>query len=184
MYDNTVLATGKYLGESALLEGLSLGRYWIHALVTPLLVIWAWHVIARTAAAWAQTRWAAVVAVAATVTLIVLELTHVVGIDLETEREYGVLSYSAAAPAAGPTLMVLLLSLALLVAGFLVWRRQKRVWLLVATLLMVVESAVPIPVNSGAVTNAVELILLTSILATKRFQDRAEIREGLRAAPV
>lgn len=172
VYDNTVLAAGAYIGQGALLEGLNLGRYWIHALVTPLLVVFAWHVIARTGAAWARTWWATAGAVVAAVALMALELTHVVGIDLEAERQYGVLSYSAAETAGGPPLMVLFVSVALLVAGFLVWRQQKWVWLLVGTLLMVVGSAVPIPVNSGAVTNAFELILLTSILATKHFQDR------------
>ncbi|GGA68023.1 hypothetical protein GCM10011490_18170 [Pseudoclavibacter endophyticus] len=174
VYDNIVLATGAYIGEGALLEGLNLARYWIHALVTPLLAIFAWHVVARSGVAWARTRWAGVVATAAAVALMALELTHVVGIELTAEREHGVLSYSAAEAAGGPPLMVLLVTVTLLVAAFFVWRRQKWIWLLVGTLLMVIGSAVPLPVDSGAVTNAFELILLTSILATKHVQDRAE----------
>ena len=173
VYDNTVLATGRYIGEGVLLEGLNVGRSWIHALITPLLVVFAWHVVVRTGAAWARAPWGAICAVAAAVALMAMELTHVIGIELAAEREYGVLSYSATEPASGPPLMVLLVSLALLVAGLLVWRRQKWVWLLAGTSLIVIGSTVPIPVNSGAATNAFELLLLTSILATKHFQDRA-----------
>src|SRR5699024_5006927 len=62
VYDNAVLATGRLIGEGPLLEALNLGRFWIHALVTPLLVVFAWHAITRTGAGWARTRWAAVVA--------------------------------------------------------------------------------------------------------------------------
>lgn len=178
VYDNAVLATGSLLGEGALLEGLNLARSWIHALITPLLVVFAWHAIARAGAAWANTRRAAVLAIAAALALMALELTHVVGLELVAEREHGVLSYTAAEPAAGPPLMVLLVAAALLVAGFLVWRRQRWPWLLIGTALMAIGSAVPIPIESGAVTNAVELILLVSILATKHFQDRADAAAG------
>ena len=73
--------------------------------------------------------------------------------------------------------MVLFVTAALFVAALVVWRRQGWVWFLVGTVLMVIGSAVPLPVESGAVTNAFELILLTSIVITKRFQDHAEERE-------
>lgn len=39
---------------------------------------------------------------------------------------------------------------------------------------MTIGSAVEIPIESSAATNAFELILLTSIVATIRFQDRRE----------
>ena len=46
---------------------------------------------------------------------------------------------------------------------------------------MTIGSAVQLPVDSGAVTNAFELALLISILATKAFQDRHDrSREALR----
>ncbi len=96
------------------------------------------------------------------------------------EREHGALSSVAVAPAAGPPLMVLLVSAALLVAGALVWRRQRWPWLLVGTAIMVLGSLVPIPVESGAVTNAFELVLLVAILATKHAQDRVDVADAER----
>ena len=172
IYDNGILAAGEMIGEGALLEGLNLARSWIHALITPLLVIFAWHAVARTGVAWARKTASGVVAVLAAAALIAYELTHVIGIELEARREYGVLSCANAEPAAGPPLMVLLVAAALLAAGFFVWRRQGWVWLLVGTAIMTLGSAVPIPIESGAVTNLFELVLLVSILVTKQFQDR------------
>lgn len=53
------------------------------------------------------------------------------------------------------------------------WRRSGWVWLLVGSAVMAVGSGVPIPVESGAVINAFELILLVSLLATRQHQDRS-----------
>ncbi|MGX1702470.1 hypothetical protein [Microbacterium sp. NPDC055357] len=182
VYDNTVIAAGAAIGEGALLEGLSAGRFWVHAFVTPLLVVWSWHAVRRAGQPWASTRIAAVVAVVITAALIVFEIVTVLaGLTLEPGTEYGVLSYSDA-DAAGPPIMVLFVAAALILAGFFVWRRQGWIWLLVGAVIMTVGSAVPIPLDSGAVTNAFELALLVSILATKARQDRFEAKQKRDAA--
>lgn len=172
VYDNLVIASGRYLGEGALLEGLSYGRFWLHAVLTPLLVVWSWHAMRRAGARWASRRWAAWAAVLVAVALAVLEFVTVsAGLRLEAGVEYGVLSYSEADPASGPPLMVLVVAAALLWAGIAVWRRQRWIWLLAGSALMAVASAGTIPVESGAVTNLFELILLASVVATKARQD-------------
>ena len=51
VYDNTVIAAGAAIGQGALLEGLNWVRYAIHALATPLLVMFAWDVAARAGSA-------------------------------------------------------------------------------------------------------------------------------------
>ena len=72
----------------------------------------------------------------------------------------------------GPPLMVLFVAAALLVAGIYAWKRQGWPWLCIVTILMVIGSAIPFDVPSGAVTNAFELVLLVGVLATIAFQDR------------
>lgn len=177
IYDNTVIASGRFIGEGPFLEALSLGRFWIHAIVTPLLVVWAWHACRRAGARWAATRTAAVVSIMFAVALMVLEyLTVLSGLEIEATNEYGVLSYSNAEAPSGPPLMVLFVAAALLVAGIVVWVKQKSPVLAIGTVLMTVGSAVPIPVESGAVTNAFELVLLTSIVWTRARQDALERR--------
>lgn len=174
LYDNLAIASGRYLGEGQLLEAMSYGRFWLHALLTPLLVIWSWHAIRRAGVRWAATRWAALVAVLITAALIALEIfTTLAGLDLEATVEYGVVSYSDSAPPSGPPLMVLFVAAALIFAGFLLWRSQQWIWLLVGTVLLAVGSGVPLPLESGAVTNLFELILLTSVIATNARQDRS-----------
>lgn len=173
VYDNTVLALGRAVGEGPVLEGLSAGRYWIHALVTPLLVVFAWHAVARTGVAWARTRAAAVVAWCLAGALVVLEVVTVAGhLELEAQREHGVLSY-ADAGSGGPPVMVAVVGLVLVATGAVLLRRRRWPWLLVGAGLMVVGGAVPLPVESGAVTNAFELALLVAVVATRVHQDRA-----------
>lgn len=168
VYDNAVLGTGRYVGEGSVLEGLNVARYWLHALLTPLLVVTAWWVLRRAGVGWARTRAAAVVASALAAALVVLELVTVVsGLSLEARREHGVLSY-ADTTSSGPPLMVVVVGLVLLVAGFLLWRRTGWVWLLVGSVVMVLVSAVPVPVESGAVTNLGELVLLSTVVAAAR----------------
>ena len=68
--------------------------------------------------------------------------------------------------------MVLFVAAFLLFAGGMVWWKQKWPWLFIGAVIMTIGSAVQLPIESGAITNAFELILLISILATKAFQDR------------
>ena len=172
IYDNTLIASGRFIGEGPLLETLSLGRYWVHALVTPLLVVWAWHACRRSGARWAATRTAATAAAILAAALVVLEYVTVIApLQLQPSVEYGVLTYSSADTPSGPPLMVLFVTAALLTAAITVWVKQ-RIWVLTGgTALMIIGSAVPIPVESAAVTNIFELILLTSILWTVTKQD-------------
>lgn len=171
IYDNGVIALGRSLGEGALLEGLNAGRFWLHAFATPVLVIWSWHAVRRSRAAWAARAWATWAAIGLTIALAVFELVTVVAaLELRPRDEYGALSYTAA-HSSGPPLMVLIVAAALVSAGAILWRRQGWIWLFTGSVLMVIGSGVPVPLDSNAVTNLFELLLLVSVLATKARQD-------------
>lgn len=175
VYDNAIIGLGNAIGEGPVLAALSVPRFWLHALVTPLLVIVAWHLMVRAGVRWARTRWALASAVVLTAALVVYEI--VVGaatLELIPTSEYGVLRYTDANTPEGPPLMVLVVALVLLVAGIAIMVRTRWPWLLVGTVLMIIGSGVPIPVASGAITNAFELILLTTIVATVIHQERRE----------
>lgn len=173
VYDNLVLGVGRFVGEGPLLEGLNYARYYLHATVTPLLVAWALHTLRRAGFGWAQARWYQVASIGAALALTAVEyVLEVRGLALEPREEYGVVSYASTEPASGPPIMVLVVAVALLICGAMVWKRQGWPWLFLGALLMTIGSAVEVPVESGAATNAFELLLLVSILATKAFQDR------------
>ncbi|WP_203568830.1 hypothetical protein [Aestuariimicrobium ganziense] len=173
VYDNLVLGIGRWIGEGSLLEGLNLARYWIHAAITPVLVAWALHTLRRAGFSWAQARWYQVASIAASLALTVAEyFLEVQGLTLEPQQEFGVLSYNSTEPASGPPLMVLVVAAFLVVAGALLWKKQGWPWLFVGAVIMTIGSGVEVPVDSGAITNLFELVLLVSIMATKSFQDR------------
>lgn len=179
VYDNAVLGLGSSIGEGAGLEVANAARYWLHAFVTPLLVLVAWEMVRRAGVRWAKTTRALIMALALTVALIIYEV--VVGAAsarLIADREYGILSYSNENAPDGPPIMVLVVAVALLVAGVYLWKRQGWPWLCLATVLMVIGSGVPIPVPSGAITNAFELMLLIGVVATIAFQDRRARSRG------
>ncbi|MFC3041702.1 hypothetical protein ACFOGI_15775 [Virgibacillus xinjiangensis] len=61
VYDNSILALGRVLEEGTLLENLSYARYWIHALLTPTLVLYGWKTLERAGFSWAYKSWVAMV---------------------------------------------------------------------------------------------------------------------------
>ncbi|MDP3951693.1 MAG: hypothetical protein Q8Q19_13710 [Microbacterium sp.] len=179
VYDNTVIGLGATIGEGDVLEGLNSARYWLHAFLTPLLVLVAWHVLIRTGVRWARPIWVAVVALGVTAALIIYEvIVGALPMQLVARWEFGALSYSNENAPDGPPIMVLVVALALVVAGTVAWVRARWPWLTVVTVLMVAGSAVTLPVPSAAIVNAFELILLLGIVATIAFQDRISARRA------
>ncbi|WP_231581288.1 hypothetical protein [Domibacillus enclensis] len=171
VYDNGILAAGRFIGEGPILESLNYARFWIHAFLTPLLVLFAWKTLQQAGVQWAQKTWARITAFLLTTSLIGLELfTEVFGLVIQPEQSYGVLSYGKVESASGPPVMVLIVSVVLLGASILIWRKQGWLWFFVGSFVMIVGSAVQLPVKSGAVTNLFELVPLSSLVATARFQ--------------
>src|SRR5690606_18860182 len=130
----------------------------------------------RAGIRWASHLWAGIVAGGITLALVIYEIAvAALPMRLVLESEYGALRYGNENTPDGPPIMVLVVAAALLLAGVCVWVRQRWPWLTLATLLMIAGSAVTLPVPSGAITNAFELILLIGVLATIAFQDRREV---------
>ena len=181
IYDNAILGLGSFIGEGEALEGLNAMRYWLHAFITPLLVLVSWSLVRRTGVRWARQTWAIIGAVVITVALVVYEvIVGAASLRLVADHEYGILSYTDENAPDGPPMMVLVVAVMILVASVYVWKNQRWVWLCIATVLMIAGSAIPFDIPSGAATNAFELILLTGIVATIAFQDRLAARPRVR----
>lgn len=173
IYDNGLLAVGRFIGEGSMLEVLNYLRYWFHALLTPLLALFSWDALQRANVRWSGKKSVAFFAWGFTVLLMAIEFWFgVYGLELVPEWQYGVLSYTRAVPSGGPPVMVLLLSAALLFVSIIIWIKEKWPWLFIGTLLMIIGSSISFPIESEAITNAFELILITSLFATKFYQDR------------
>jgi uncharacterized membrane protein (UPF0136 family) len=169
IYDNLILATGKWIGEGELLESLNFARFCLHALITPLLVMYSVGTLRESGIEWAQKKWLVLVGLFYTVGLIVLEFaTEVFGLELEVVKEYGVVSYSNVEEATGPPIMVLLVTLVLIVASAILWKKTKWPMFFIGAVVMTIGSAIPLNIESGAVTNAFELFLILTLIWTKR----------------
>lgn len=169
IYDNGILATGKWIGEGELLERLNFSRFCLHALFTPLLVLYSIGTLQESGIEWAKKKWLITLGIIYTIGLMVLEFSlEVVGLEIEVVKEYGVISYSNVEEATGPPIMVLLVSLILIVASAILWKKTKWSVFFIGAVVMTVGSAVPINVGSGALTNAFELFLIFTLIWTKR----------------
>ncbi|WP_421384796.1 hypothetical protein ACOJQI_08490 [Bacillus salacetis] len=174
VYDNTVISTGRFIGEGSLLESLNMLRYWFHAFLTPFLVLFAWKSLEQAHIDWAGAKWARVWTIVIGIALVMIELlTEVYGLSLQPKWEYGVLTYSSTDTSGGPPIMVLVVSLILLISSIIIWRKQKWIWFFIGSVVMIAGSAVQLPVESGAVTNLFELALLISLAATAAFQGKS-----------
>lgn len=163
VWDNSVIGLGRWIGAGDLLEGMSLLRFWLHALMTPLLTLVSFDLIRRSGTEWARhaaVRWAAYIFTAA---LILYELvTETLPLEIKPLMEYGALRY-VPVESSGPPLMVMLILIPLLTAGIVLWRRRVTKLLFWGTVLMILGSAIPLPVESSAVTNLFELLLIGSL---------------------
>lgn len=178
IYDNGILAAGHLIGAGSTLKLLNYARFWIHALFTPLLVLYSWHTLKQADIDWAKTgklKWAASLLTAG---LIVLELiTEVFSLVLKEKWEYGALSYLNAEAQSGPPIMVLIVSAVLLAASIVFWRKQGWVWFFAGAVLMIIGSAIDFPIESAAAVNAFEWILLLSLTATAYYQKKRYLTE-------
>ena len=173
IYDNGILGIGKWIGKGDILESMSAARFIMHAIFTPLLILFSLDVLRRAGIEWSKKTAALLITAAYTLIALLIELITVVwDLSLKAEKSYGVLSYTAANSPDGPPIMILMVTLALLISSILLWKRTGWYWMFIGVALMLIGSMVDIPVESGAITNAFELILLTSLVFTKRHQDK------------
>ncbi|MFC4388985.1 phospholipid phosphatase [Gracilibacillus marinus] len=172
IYDNAIYALGTFIGEGTFLKTLNLLRFWLHALITPTLILFSIASMREANIKWAQQSWVLLFGVLYTIVAIFIEIITVLnGLVLQASKEYGALSYSSAEEASGPPIMILMVLIALLIAGFMLWWKAKWPWMFIGTLIMIIGSVVSFDINSNAMTNAFELILLFTLVWTKKQLD-------------
>ncbi|WP_042148054.1 hypothetical protein [Paucisalibacillus sp. EB02] len=169
-YDNGILALGKYIGEGELLRGLNEARYWLHALVTPLLILLAWHFLINANVQWAKRKLVLGLVLAFTLGLIIIEIITVTwDITLKPTWVYDVLSYKKVGDAY--PIMIIGVSITLLITSILVWWKQKWPWYFTGVLLMGIVPMIHI-FHTGALSNIGEFILIVALLTTRAYQGK------------
>ncbi|MGV9410455.1 hypothetical protein ACWDOP_11120 [Nocardia sp. NPDC003693] len=158
-YDSAIIGLGSLLGEGDLLHALSMGRFLGHAILTPLLVVWAAdRVRMRWFPVWAA--WLATVALIAWALL-----SEVAGLELETRDYADTLRYTAQHPA-GPPYPTLVVIALLCVACVVLWRREGLYWPLLGVIGVTVASGAAFAVPP--LGNAGEALLLAGLVTAER----------------
>ncbi|MFC8043283.1 hypothetical protein [Nocardia sp. NPDC057353] len=159
-YDSAIIGLGVVIGEGELLETLSVGRFVGHALLTPLLVLWA----ADRVGAGQRLRWSSVALTAVLVAWGIFELPH---IDLIPKEYADTLRYASADPA--PPIVPLVVTVVLLAASIWLLRRESRWAPLVGTVLLVAASGAAVAVPPlGNIGEAAMLVGLTAAELPRR----------------
>lgn len=161
VYDNGMVAIGRFIGEGPLLEALNWPRFLVHALVTPVLVIVAVGMARRCGAAWARKRWVHALFCLVAVALMVYGfVTEVVGLELEVVRDGDAVRYSATET--GPPIPSIVAIVVLIAVGIAVWRRGGY-WMAIGSAIMFVAAGIPslplVLANTGEVALIVGLVL-------------------------
>jgi hypothetical protein len=163
-YDNLAVAVGRLLGFGGTLEAVSAPRFWIHALLTPLLIIACGMLAARLGVGWAASRPAAVAGGVLVVALIALGVVEDVAKLELAPTEYADLVRYTNEGSEGPPIPSIVTILVLFALGVAVWRTAGSPWLCLGSLTMFVAAA------AGSshvwVANLGELALQVSIVAT------------------
>ncbi|MBL8057394.1 MAG: hypothetical protein JNK29_11880 [Anaerolineales bacterium] len=166
VYDNLVIAAGSWLGEGALLRALNVPRFVIHALLTPLLCIFAVGAARRAGLAWAQSRAVhAAVCLAATALVAWGGYWDIVRLDLVPARFFDTLRYVNHGAPPGPPLGAVITILVLVGVGALLWRRVRWPWLLLGGAVMFLAAGAG--AQLVAVGNLGEIALTGALLATE-----------------
>lgn len=169
VYDNLIIALGRFIGEGNVLESLSYVRFWLHALFTPTLILFAWSIYFRTGLPWAKKMYWKVLAYLMTIGLIFYELfASVKGLKLEPIWKNGVLTYESAGQPGSPY-MVIIITLVLGIIGLLLMKKFRFFWLLIGTLIMISGSILTIWIKDFPIMNVLEFLLIVSLLLTKQF---------------
>lgn len=166
IYDNAVIAVGVIVGEGSLLEMMNNGRYLLHAIITPMLIMAAVDLARRAGVGLANNRIVYTIFGLLTVGLMafgLLEWQHMV---FAPERYAGSLRYVDVA-VAGPPIPAIVTIFVILGWSIGIWRSLRWPWLFVGALVMFLGSAIPPSVVGPAVGSGAEVVLLASLLATE-----------------
>ena len=167
IYDNGVLAVGHLIGGGELLELLNYGRFWLHGLFTPTLILFSYFVMREAGISFMQKKWILYLFIGLTIVAIMVEyFVELHGLQLAIQDAYGSLSYVSTQEASGPPPMILIVLIALLFAAIALLWKVKWWWMLIGVIVMGLGSAIPIEVSSNAITNAFELVLLITLMKT------------------
>ena len=177
IYDNIILALGHLIGAGETLKALSYWRFLLHAIFTPMLILFSLFILKEANIRFMQKKWVVIAFGLLTVTAMIAEyFFELRDLTLKVEEAYGVVSYTSAS-SSGLPIMISLVIVALLFASIiLVWKR-KWWWMLVGLVVMAVGGVFNRLFASNTITNALELALVITLMYTAIHFSKSSKRE-------
>lgn len=190
IYDNAIIAFGSLIGIGSLLHTLSIPRFLIHALLTPLILVVAYDLARQAGVKWLQSaRSQQIVWICTAVFIIIGMLTGFLGIHLKAACHQGTVRYADRISDIQlcdnvsytqeeinergiPPIAAILTILASSVFAFAVWRTIRWPWMLLAFIIMIVGAAVPASRVGPWIGSGAEVILGAGLLATQMILQR------------
>jgi len=132
VYDNVMIALGSSIGAGEQLQQLSVPRYFLHAMATPLLMLAALGLVQRSGATWSRSPAAIFLLSALVLGMIATGFwSDMIMLHMEPETEDGLLTYTNvnSVPIAPIVTVAVLIA-----AGVVLWRRGGGPWLLAGAL--------------------------------------------------
>jgi len=161
-YDNLIVGIGTFIGEGALLENLNAFRFYGHALLTPLLIIFAYGVMRQLTGKYSRI-WHSIFCILAVVMIGMGIMADVFNLSLVPMAENGSLRYVNEL-SEGPPIPSIITIIVMIVVGLIVWRRVGWMWLAIASIIMFVMAAAG--ASNVTLTNIGEVIFVAGIIAT------------------
>lgn len=169
IYDNLIIALGRFIGEGNVLQALSYVRYWLHALFTPTLILFAWNIYFKAGFPWAKKKFLKFTAYTITISLILYELlASIKGLKTEPSWRNGVLIYESVGQSNIP-IMINMITLIFIILGLLFMKKFRFPWLLIGTLVIVSGGILTTLFKTFPIMNILEFLFIISLLFTRQY---------------
>lgn len=162
-YDNAILATGTLIGAGELLLQLNLGRYVLHAVSTPLLMLAGLALTRNAGVHWAWRRGIAVMTWLTVLGFIAYDTMSYLGSSYVMASE-GVMRYVIDPPHHGPPLAPITTMSFLIAFGIAHYIEHRSWWVLAGALTMFGASAFQL----GVIANIGEIALMVALVASSQ----------------
>ncbi|MBM4425798.1 MAG: hypothetical protein FJ031_01025 [Chloroflexi bacterium] len=169
-YDVLIILLGRFIGEGDLLKTLNAGRYLVHGLATPTMIIFGFGILRNAGVQWAQSRTTHIVVCVVTTLLIALGVYEdVLALDLQTKTVLDTLRYTNEGGMKGPPIPAMLTIVFLIVAGISLWRKTGWWWLAAGSIFMFIAAGAGMG-DMFYIGNLGEIVLgLGNVLTARKF---------------
>jgi hypothetical protein len=140
-YDTLIIGIGSFIGEGSLLKALNAGRFYVHGLLTPTMMIFGFGVLRKAGVKWAQNKTThIVVCIFATLLIVLGAYSDILRLDLHAKTVADILRYVNEGGMKGPPIPAILTIIFLIVAGISLWRNTGWMWLAVGAIVMFIAA--------------------------------------------